>query len=200
MLEALFMSKTRVEILKLMLLDPKGRFYVREVAARTGVSPRGAQVELARLAHAGVLVREVSGRQVYYEINEQCPIVGELRAILIKTAGVADVVRDRLRPLAGSILYAFIYGSFARGDQKRSSDVDVMVIGSVGFDEVVTALTPAQDTLGREVNPTVFSSEEFQRRCADRDHFITSVMRNPRLMLLGDENELEAVGAVSLAG
>ena len=110
--------------------------------------------------------------------------------MFVKTAGVADVLRSALAPLADRITAAFIYGSFAKGTETAASDVDIMIVGDVSMREAVSALRPARDALRREINPSVYSTQEFRNRIAHDDHFITSVLREARISLIGDENEL----------
>jgi uncharacterized protein len=193
LLDRLISSRARIELLKMLLLNTDSRFYLRELVARTGLPQGSVQRELANLVQAGVLVREHSGRQTYYSADDRCPILSELRSILVKTVGVADVLRDALAPLADGIEMGFIYGSLAKGCETAQSDVDVMLIGEIDFGDVVTALTPIEDQLRREINPSVFTSAEFKRRIETQEHFISSVLRAPRIMLIGDENELATV-------
>lgn len=168
-------------------------FYLRQIERIIGSSHGAIYRELGNLVDAGLVVRTSHGKQVHYQANASSPVFAELRGLVVKTAGVADVLRSALAPLAQSISVAFVYGSFARGEERASSDVDVMVVGDVSFGDVVSALSPAQDQLGREVNPSVFTPDEFNKRIENKEHFITSVMRAPKIMLVGEENELRAV-------
>jgi predicted nucleotidyltransferase len=110
--------------------------------------------------------------------------------LIVKTLGIAGVIRAALAGSAANIRVAFIYGSVAKGTEKTESDVDVMVIGDIGFGEVVSALRPAQDQLAREINPSVFSSDEMRRRISEADHFFTTIMREDKVFLIGDEHDL----------
>jgi len=194
MLKALFSSKARIRLLRLLLIDPKGRFYLRELASKSGLQPLSVQRELANLTEAGILLKEISGRQTYYQINERCPIIPELRSIFVKTVGVADVLRSALTELSDRIRVAFIYGSFAKGLQTAESDIDLMVIGDLDFGELVSALRLAEDQLGREVNPSVFTANEVHGRMADKDHFITTVLKEEKVYLIGDEHDFGELG------
>jgi predicted nucleotidyltransferase len=200
MLEALFSSKARVKLLRLLLLNPGCRYYLRELAQKTGLPVYSVQVEVKRLTEAGILEKEISGRQTYYTVNEHCPIVPELRSIFIKTTGIADVLKASISKLSDRINYAFIYGSFAKGTQTQDSDVDIMVIGDVTFREAVSALRPAQDDLGREVNPSVYSLSEFGDRVRKADHFISTVLDEPKIFIVGDEDGFRADVQEWLAG
>ena len=183
---ALF-GKSRLAILCLYR-NAERRYYLRQLVNTTQRGMGAVQRELRLLANAGLILREREGRQVYYHANRECPIFEELKAILVKTAGLADVLRDRLRPLADRCRVAFIYGSFAQGTDNTESDVDVVVIGNVTFAEVSDALGDLQSDLGREVNPTVYSAVEFKKKTSTP--FIESILRKPKVFLIGDENEL----------
>ncbi len=200
MLDALFSSKARVKLLKLLLLNPDCRYYLRELAQKTDLSIYSVQVEVKRLTAAGILEKETSGRQTYYKINEHCPIVPELRSIFTKTTGVADVLKASLTEISDHIDYAFIYGSFAKGTQVQDSDVDLMVVGNVEFREVVSSLRSAQDDLGREINPSVYSLAEFGDRVVRNDHFISTVLGEPKIFMIGEEDGLRADVQKWLAG
>lgn len=190
--DALF-GRVKREILTLLYAHSDESYYVRQIARITGSALGAVHRELRNLVNAELVVRQNQGRQVYYQANRNSPVFAELRGLVVKTAGVADVLRNALAPLADKIDTAFIYGSFARGEEKVDSDVDVMVIGEADFGEVVKALNPSQSQLGREVNPSVFTPAEFAQRIKNNEHFIASVLRAPKLMLIGDESELRKV-------
>ena len=191
MLEKLFSSKTRIRLLTVFLLRGDGRFYLRELVKKTGAQLRSVQVELANLTEAGILIKEISGRQTYYRIDKRCPIIPELRSIFIKTAGLSDVLRTALAPLADSIDVAFVFGSFATDRVRPDSDVDLMIVGRVTLQEIVDVLGSVEQEIGREVNPSVFPLEEFRERVEAGEHFIISVLNERKLFLIGDERELE---------
>lgn len=190
---ALF-GKTRRAILALFYAHTDESFYTRQVAQITGISAGVVYRELEKLNAAGILNREVRGRQVYHRASKDCPIFDELKNLVMKTFGLVDVLKAALIPLAARISAAFIYGSFAQGRQNSSSDVDVMVIGEVGFSEVVEAFAPAQEKLRREINPTVYPPEEFGKKLAEGHHFLTSVLKGEKIFLVGSARELAGLG------
>jgi len=186
---ALF-GKARRTILALLFTHDQESFYLRQIIRAVGQSPGAVQRELALLTSAGLLVRTANGHQVYYRANRESPVFAEMKSLMVKTAGVADVLRSALSPLGDRIKAAFLYGSLARGTERKTSDADVMVVGEVSFAEVVEALRSTQDTLGREVNATVWSPEEFRKRKRSGQHFLKAVLQAPRVLLIGSEHEL----------
>lgn len=135
-------------------------------------------------------MREARGHQVYFRANRDSPLFEELRGIVVKTFGVADVLRSSLAPLGKRIRAAFIYGSLARGDARPESDVDVMVVGDPAFADVAERLGPAETTLRRSVNPTVYPDLEFSEKAAAGNAFVATVLEQPKIFLIGDEGEL----------
>jgi predicted nucleotidyltransferase len=198
-LAAALFGKTRRNVLALLYAHPDQAFYLREVMLRTGGGPGAVQRELKRLSEAGIILRSARGRQVYYQANRPCPIFTELHGLVIKTTGVADVLRNALARLADGIEVAFVFGSLAKGTGTGASDVDVMVVGEAAFAEVSAVLGPAQEKLGRDVNPSVYPPEEFQRKLAHGHHFLTTVLREPKVYLIGDEHELARLAQGRLA-
>lgn len=196
--EALF-GRVRGVVLALFLTRPETALYVREVISLAGVGQGAVQRELLRLTEAGILIRERRGRQVFYRANTEAPVYPELRGLIVKTVGLVDVLRAALAPVSERIAVAFVFGSFARGTANGQSDVDVMIIGEIGFAEAVAALAPAEETLGREVNPSVYPASEFRQRLAAGQHFLTAVLREPRLYLVGDSDALGRVAGEGLA-
>lgn len=188
------LGQTRSAVLSALLLHPEASLHVRELARLTGTHAGSLHRELRALAELGLLVRQEIGRQVHYRANTESPIFAELTGLLRKTAGLADILRDALLPLADQIRGAFVYGSMASGDTHAHSDVDVMLVGTLGFTDAVLALQSAQETLRREVNPTVLSHEEFLQRRNQQDSFVGRVWKEPKLWLIGEPDELGEPG------
>jgi predicted nucleotidyltransferase len=138
-------------------------------------------------------VRAPFGNQVHYRANPACVIYEELRGILRKTFGIADVLRESLEPVSDQVDMAFVYGSVAKGEERAASDVDVMIVGKLKFGDAVQALTPAGAALRREVNPHVYSMREFRRKLADGEPFLLRVAEGPKLYLKGSDDDLKAV-------
>jgi predicted nucleotidyltransferase len=191
---ALF-GKARRALLGLLYVRPDEAFYLRELIRAARVGQGAMQREVKRLSDAGIIERTARGREVYYRANPGCPIFAELKSMMVKTAGVSDVLRAALAPLETRIRVAFVYGSFAKGEQNQRSDIDVLVVGDCSFKEVVTALGSSQDTLGREIQPTVYPVAEFRARVRSAQHFVTSVLGQEKIFLIGDERELARLAA-----
>ena len=140
------------------------------------------------------------GNRTYYQANSQCPVYPELAGLIRKTSGLADVLRAALAGLSERITVAFVYGSEARHEAGPNSDIDLMVIGNVGFAEVVSALAQAQDTLGKEINPTVYSPEEFGRKASSGHHFVRSVLKDRKIFLIGNADDLGKLATSARSG
>jgi predicted nucleotidyltransferase len=190
MLSALLFTEYRRRVLGLLLLNPDATYHVRELARLTCTSAGTLHKELTKLTQAGLLRRQEVGHQVRYSANRDCPIFDELASILRKTSGLVDVLASALSSVEKNVTLAFVFGSVARGEQQSNSDVDVMLVGSLGFADAVQALHPVQATLQREINPVVYSVDEFRRRAASDDSFIREVLAKPKLFVVGNENEL----------
>jgi predicted nucleotidyltransferase len=186
-------------VLTLLMMDPDKRWHLREVARKADCAVGTVRRELKGLAACGLAVESRDGNRTYYQANSQSPAYPELAGLIRKTCGLADVLRAALAPLAERVKVAFLYGSQARQDAGPRSDVDLMVIGKVGFAEVVSALAQAQDTLAREINPTVYSVAEFRRKAASGHHFVRSVLKDRKIFLIGDADELGKLAAERLA-
>jgi predicted nucleotidyltransferase len=192
-------GKTRRAVLALLYGHPSETYYLREIARISGTGLGAAQREMAQLTAAGIIVRRVSGRQVYFQANPKSSIFADLRNIVVKTFGVADLLRSALDGLADRVRVAFVYGSVARGQENESSDVDVMVIGAATFSEIVSALAPCQEKLGREINPTVYPVQEFRSRLSQKHPFLREVLRQNKLFLIGNQRELSRLAKERLA-
>lgn len=183
-------SEYRQRVLNLLLLHPEKSYHVREIARLTNTSAGTLHRELSKLAGAEVLVREISGNQVYYRANIHYPIFNELTSILRKTSGLADILANTLAPLAKKIDVAFIFGSLAQGTENAGSDVDILIIGEASFTEVVKILYSAQSIIGREINPKVYSKNEWRKLVKDEKLFAKEIIKKPKLFLIGTVNDI----------
>jgi predicted nucleotidyltransferase len=187
-IELMFGSYRR-RLLAHLLLRPDEAFYVRELARLTGIPAGSIHRELTALYEAGLLLREHNGNQVPYQANRECPIYLELAAIFRKTIGLAELMGDALADKADRIDLAFVFGSMAAGRQNQSSDVDVMIIGDIQLVDVVKALSPVQQTLGREINPVIMTTRKFVAQMNKNDRFVSRLLNEPRVFIFGDEGE-----------
>jgi predicted nucleotidyltransferase len=190
MLDVLLGSKLRAKALGWLFTHTDERCFVRQLTTILGEDSTNLSRELARLAQLGVLTCQQEGRQKYYRANPDCPVFAELKGLAVKTAGVSDVLREALAPLAKRIRVAFVYGSLARGEEGSRSDVDVLIVGKVTFDEVVQSLRSAEDRIGREVNPGVYSPAELRTKLTAQHPFLTTVLNSPKIFLIGDQHDL----------
>ena len=183
-------GKTRQAVLALLYGRADSSFYTKQVLDAVKIGHGTVQRELKNLTDAGIIIREVQGRQVYYRANEKCPIFNELKSIVRKTFGVADVLRQALAPKADKVRAAFIFGSVARSADDRRSDIDLMVVGSVTFGDVVSLIGPAEGKLGREITPVVYPVAEFKKKVKGDNHFIKTVLEGEKIFVMGGEDEL----------
>jgi hypothetical protein len=191
---------TRSALLAMLYGHAGQSFYLRQLVRAVGAGHGALQRELKHLTDMGLIVRRAQGNQVLYQANSQSPIFSEIRSLITKTVGTHDVIRSALVSLGSEIQIAFVYGSVASQKERAGSDVDLMVLGNVAFSDVVSALSPAQSVLGREINPTVFPVSEFRSKLAAGNHFLRSVMKEKKLFVLGTENELAKLASKQLAG
>ena len=190
-LQALFTSQARVEVLKLFFLRSSSRHYMREISSLTDQPVRAIQRELARLEDAGLLISSVEGNRKYFQANRQSPVFSELRALMVKTAGIVDQLKKILQTRSDTIHVAFIFGSFARGSEISASDIDLMVIGAITGRELSRLLKPLKEQLDREMNPVTIRAEEFQKNVKKGDSFTQSILEEPKIFLIGDQDELQ---------
>lgn len=190
--DALF-TRVQQRVLGLLFGNAGRSFYANEIIAMAGSGTGAVQRELARLEGAGLVTVTRSGRQKYYQANAAAPVFAELRALVLKTAGLADVLRAALAPMAAAIHAAFVYGSVARNEDTASSDIDVMVVSdTLTYADLFGALEEATGELGRRVNPTVYDRAELAERVSERNAFVTRVLAQPKFWLIGSERDLAA--------
>jgi DNA-binding transcriptional ArsR family regulator len=189
------LPKTRQGILAAMLVQPEKAWYVSELARRMSVPSSSLQRELQDLTEAGILKGHRQGRMAYYQANADSPLFADLRGLMLKTAGLVDVLAEALKPLTAKLRVVFVYGSIASSKEQSDSDIDLMVVGSVAPAELALPLRHARELLGRDINPTSYTLAEFNKKRAAKDHFLTRVLDKPKLFVIGSKNELgEAAG------
>ncbi len=183
-------SNTRTMILSKLLISPDKWWYHSDLAKQLGIRPSSLQRELASLTEAEILLSRKDGNRMYYSANIACPIFKELQGIFVKTYGIRDIVEEILAGHKKKIEFSFIYGSIARGEEIAISDVDVMIVGDVTLKEMSKKLNKIEDKVQREINPTVYSSEEFLDLLGE-NHFINEVVEGEKIFLVGTDEEFE---------
>ena len=178
----------RKRVLSLLLLNPDADYHVRELARLTGTSAGTLHKELTRLAAAGLLLRKEQGNQVRYQANRECPVFAELAGLFRKTTGLVDVIADAIAPLRPQL--ALIFGSIARGEETARSDIDLLMIGDIGFADAVRVLHPVQERLQREINPVIYGPDEFATRLRAGDRFASEILAKPKLFITGTSDDL----------
>jgi len=191
-LEALF-PKTRQGVLAATLTQPEKWWFLSELARFLGTTPSSLQRELSALVDTGILEQRWEGTRVYFKAQTRSPIYRELRGIIEKTAGIFPIIQTLLAPFGPKILCAFVYGSVARAEEHAISDIDLMVIGQVGLSELTPALRKAERALGRDLNATTYSVNEFHGKVGKNDHFLAAVLKRPKQFVKGTERELDAI-------
>ena len=186
---ALF-PQTRRALLDLFFGLPDRAFYLREIAARVGSGMGQVQRELGRLTRAGILRRFKQGRHVFYQADQGCPVFDELHGLVVKTVAVTDRLRQALAELEDRIAVAFVFGSVARGEDRAESDLDLLVVGDLSLQEVVTAIRSAETAIGREINPIVYPAEELRTKFEDGHHFLTTLLADEKIFVMGTQDEL----------
>jgi DNA-binding transcriptional ArsR family regulator len=187
------LPKTRQGILAAMLVQPEKAWYVSELARRMSVPSSSLQRELQDLTEAGILKGHRQGRMAYYQANADSPLFADLRGLMLKTAGLVDVLAEALKPLTAKLRVVFVYGSIASSKEQSDSDIDLMVVGSVAPAELALPLRNARGLLARDINPTIYTLAEFNKKRMAKDHFLTRVLDKPKLFVIGSKNELGEV-------
>jgi predicted nucleotidyltransferase len=191
-LDSLFPS-VRQGVLAATLGQPEKWWYLSELANFLHTRPSSLQRELSSLEQSGILQQRKDGRRTYFKAETRSPIFRELRTIFEKTVGLVPSLRVALAPFADKIACAFVYGSVARREEHAASDVDLMVIGTVGLGDLAPSLRKTEKRLGREVNVTNYSVGEFRKKVARGDHFLTTVLKGRLHFVKGEQRDLDAV-------
>ncbi len=189
MLHKLFSSKVRIELLNTFFLHPEKSFYLRELERITGEDYKNVSTELKNLESLGLLTSRKSGNLKYFQVNPGFLIYPELKSIFFKVRGAPDLLKQVLSD-GPDIEYAFIYGSFAAGTENEKSDLDLMVVGKIPLENLLRRLREPERVLGRDINPSLFSISEIKQRLKNQDPFIGRVMAEPKIMLIGNEDDL----------
>jgi predicted nucleotidyltransferase/DNA-binding HxlR family transcriptional regulator len=185
-------SRARAEIFRLLFGGTGAELHVRAIERRSGLNDSTIRQELRKLVRLDLVHSRRDSNRVYYRAKTENPLYPEIRNLVLKTSGLADVLKPALRDKR--IRTAFVFGSIAHGEETAGSDVDLMVIGELGLRDLSGLLSGIEEKIGREVNPHVFHEDEFRKHVRAREHFVMSVMESPKIFIIGSPDELEAMG------
>src|SRR3989344_3038375 len=191
MLSDLITSQSRIKLLNVLLAEPTEMFHVRELVRRTGDEINAVRRELLFLEKKGILTREPRANRVYYSLSKNYPFYFDLLRMGAKVTGLGDaILKNRIK--VGKKKYAMLSGKFTIRIEKKSTDVDFVIVGTIVLPELAILIRDEEKRLGREINYTVMTEEEFSFRKKKRDPFILSVLTGSRVMLFGDEESMLA--------
>ena len=182
-------SKVRAELFRLLFGVHSGELHMRELERKAGCTIGPIQSELKKLLGMQLVSARRSGNRLYYRANVEHPLYPDIRSMVLKTSGFGDYLQERLSKRE-DITFAFVFGSMASDEERATSDIDLMIIGSIGLRAVSGLLADFRATVGREVNPHVFSIEEFLKRKNEAEHFIATVLSSAKLFVKGTEHDL----------
>ncbi len=191
-LSEILSSRSRAAIFRLLFSGMEKELHVREIQRRSTLNDSTIRQELRKLVRLDLVQGRKDSNRVYYRANKENPLYPELRNLVIKTTGVADVLREALRDRR--IHAAFVFGSVAGGEETAGSDVDLFVIGEIGFRSLSELLSGVSEKIGREINPYVMNKDEYRKRVKSNEHFITHILRSPKIFVVGADHDLEAMG------
>lgn len=185
-------SKNRAELLRLFLTNPDQSFYIQEIGRILGKKPGIFQRTLNNLEKEGILISEYKANARYFKTNKDYPLYKELKSIVFKTVGVSGGLKEALKKVGG-IGFSFIYGSYAKAKENYLSDIDLVVIGNPNEDLLIKELDKLEDTLNREINYKLYSLKDFKKEIKEKEPFLLEILRDKKIMLIGEENELRKI-------
>jgi predicted nucleotidyltransferase len=188
--DALF-SKVQQRVLGLLFVNAERSFYTNEIVRFVDSGIGVVQRELEKLTASGLVTTKRIGNQKHYQANREAPIFEELRGIMLKTVGLADILRAALLPLSDKIRTAFIYGSIAKGSDTAKSDIDIFIVSDhVAYADLYTLLSDSEAKLARPVNPSIYSMQELERKLMEKNAFVLRLLEQPKIFLLGSADGL----------
>ncbi len=189
-------TATQQKVLALLYGKPDQSFYANEIARWAQVGKGSLMRELDRLYRSGVLTMNRQGNQTHYQANAECPIYAELLGIVRKTFGIGEALRTALAPLAGQLVWAFVYGSIAKGTDHAGSDIDLMLIGeNLAYGDMVERLLPVEENLSRSINPTIYTPADWLAKKAAGNNFVMRVSEQDKINLIGCPPPKESANA-----
>ena len=184
-------SKTRAELFRLLFGTNDKALHMRDIERRSGFAIGTIQGELKKLSELDLVLKEIDGNRTYFRANKNHPLYNDIHNLVLKTTGLVDVLRNALD--TQRIKLAFVFGSLARGETSADSDIDLMVIGNIGLRDITALLSNTQEIIFREINPHVYSENDFMEKFKENDHFVSQVFDGPKIFIVGNEDELKAM-------
>ena len=191
--DALF-TKTQQHLLRLLFGQPEKSFYSKEIVDKAGIGTGTVLRELEKLSTAGLVTAKKIGNQKHYQANPSSPVFDELKGIVRKTFGLADPLHLVLEQFKNKIKVAFIYGSVAKGSDTAESDIDLMLISDqLTYPDLLVSFSELETQLGRQLNPTIYTVEEFRSKMIAENSFVARVIEQPKIFLIGSKDDLPPV-------
>lgn len=191
--DALF-TKSQQKVLGLLYAKPDKSFYTNEIMRWAAMGRGTISRELDKLVAAGLLTVSRTGNQNHYQADNTNPVYNELVGIVKKTFGIADVIREALKPVYDQIDWAFIYGSVGKGNETASSDIDLLVVAdSLAYADLMTIITPIEQTLSRPINPSIYTNQQIESKLKENNAFVTRVMEQPKIWVKGNDNDIREI-------
>ncbi|EFK07885.1 putative toxin-antitoxin system, toxin component [delta proteobacterium NaphS2] len=190
-------SRARAAVFRLLFLDTEKELHVRELQRRSRLNDSTIRQELKKLVRLDLVKGRKDSNRIYYRASRDHPLYPEIRNLVIKTNGIAEVLGNAM--MDERIHIAFVFGSIATGDERGDSDVDLFVIGDIGFRALSERLSDCSEKIEREINPYVMTEDEYEKRIRSEEHFISRVMKSPKIFIVGTENDLETMALQRLA-
>jgi len=188
-------TKTQQKVLGLLYGQPEQSFYLNQITDLSKIGRGTIKRELERMEAAGIVLKKKIGNQNHYQANPECPIYHELSGIVRKTFGVADVIKSALESILNKVTLAFIFGSIAKAEDTAKSDVDLLIVSSeLAYAEIMELLLEAEHSLGRPVNPTLYSPGELEARIRQDNAFVSRVLEQPKIWIKEDEDVYRTLG------
>ncbi len=192
LLAQLLSSGARAQIFRLLFDGSLQELHLRDIERKSGFSVGSVRQELGKLSKLDIVTKRQDGNRVYYSANNNHPLYNDICSIVIKTIGLVEVLREALDDKR--ILSAFVFGSIVSGEETARSDVDLVIIGSLGLRDVSQSLSNVESKIGREINPIVLSKEELNNKIKEKDHFLSRVLDGPKLFIIGSQDDLNSMG------
>jgi predicted nucleotidyltransferase len=185
----IFKSRTRKELFRLYFTNPDNEYYLRELERNLDIPVSMIRKELIHLEDTGIFVSSKKGNLVYYSLNKSYPLFEELKSIVFKTIGIQGLLKETLGKIKG-IEVAFIYGSFAKKEEVSKSDIDLFIMGKVDDARLLREIRRLEMLLKREINYSIFARDEFKKKVKEKDSFITDLLENPKIFIVGSGDDL----------